>query len=83
MKNITITLDEQTAEWARGHAAEQGKSLSQYVGDVLRRDMPRAQAYERAMNSFLSRERTHALTRPGDRLPSRDEIHDRGMLRRR
>ena len=83
MKNITITLDEQTAEWARAHAAEQGKSLSQYVGDALRRDMPRAQAYERAMNSYLSRERTQPLTRPGEKLPTRDEIYDRPVFRRR
>jgi len=83
MKNITITLDEHTAEWARAHAAEQGKSLSQYVGEILRRDMPRAQAYERAMNSFLARDRSQSLTRPGEKLPIREEIYDRGMLRRR
>jgi hypothetical protein len=82
MKNITITLDEQTAKWAREEAAAQGMSLSRYVGEVMRKQLPRAQAYERAMNSFLSRSRT-ALTKPGDKLPTRDEIYDRGMLRRR
>lgn len=82
MKNITITLDEQTARWARAQAAEQGLSLSRYVGEVLRKQLPKAQAYERAMNSFLSRTRT-PLTNPGDRLPTREEIYDRGMLRRR
>ena len=83
MKNVTITLDEQTAEWARAHAADLGVSLSQYVGDVLRKEMPRAQAYERAMNSYLSRDRSQALITPGEKLPTRDEIYDRGMLRRR
>jgi hypothetical protein len=82
MKNITITLDVQTAEWARAQAVEQGLSLSRYVGEVLRKQLPKAQAYERAMKSFLSRERS-ALTFPGEKLPTRDEIHDRGMLRRR
>jgi hypothetical protein len=82
MKNITITLDEQTANWARAQATEQGMSLSRYVGEVLRRQLPKAQAYERAMNSYLSRPRT-ALTVPGEKLPTRDEIYDRGMLRRR
>lgn len=82
MKNITVTLDEQTAEWARAHAAEQGISLSRYVGEVLRRSMDKAIAYEKAMNSFLSREPV-ALTNPGDKLPTREEIYDRGMLRRR
>jgi hypothetical protein len=82
MKNITITLDEQTAEWARAQAAAQGLSLSRYVGEVLRKQLPKAQAYERAMNSFLSRPRT-PLTNPGDKLPTREELYDRGMLRRR
>lgn len=80
MKNITITLDEQTAEWARAHAAEQGVSISRYVGDLLRRSMDRAIAYEQAMNEFLSQEPV-ALTHPGDKLPSREELYDRGLLR--
>jgi hypothetical protein len=80
MKNITITLDEQTAEWARSHAAEQGVSISRYVGDVLRRSMDRALAYEQAMNEFLSLEPV-ALTNPGDKLPAREALYDRGMLR--
>ncbi|MEO8313231.1 MAG: hypothetical protein ABI645_00415 [Pseudomonadota bacterium] len=82
MKNITITLDEQTAKWAREQATQQGLSLSRYVGEVLRKQLPKAQSYERAMNSFLSRTRT-ALTSPGDKLPTREELYDRGMLRRR
>ena len=82
MKNITITLDEQTAEWARAEAVTKGLSLSRYVSDVLRKQLPKAQAYERAMNSFLSRQRT-PLTDLGDKLPTREEIYDRGMLRRR
>jgi len=83
MKNVTVTLDDQTVEWARAQAAEQGMSLSRYIGEVLRQQLPKAQAYERAMRSFLSREWTQTLTDPGDRLPSREEIHDRPVLRRR
>jgi hypothetical protein len=82
MKNVTITLDEQTVEWVRAQATSQGLSVSRYVGEVLRKQVPKAQAYERAMQSFLSRE-PWTLTRPGEKLPSREEIHDRGMLRRR
>ncbi len=55
MKNITITLDEKTAEWARAEATARGQSLSRYVSDVLHKQLPKAQAYERAMSSFLSR----------------------------
>jgi len=83
MKNITITLDDQTAEWARAQATEQGLSLSRYVSDVLRKQLPKAQSYERAMNSWLSRRDAWVLREPGEKFPTRDEIYDRGMLRRR
>ena len=36
MKNVTITLDEETAKWTRVHAAERDMSLSRFVGEVLR-----------------------------------------------
>jgi hypothetical protein len=35
MKNVTISMDEETAAWARVEAAKQGKSLSRYVGELL------------------------------------------------
>src|SRR5882762_7765411 len=35
MKNITVTLDEETAAWARTYAAQQNKSLSRYLGELL------------------------------------------------
>jgi hypothetical protein len=82
MKNITITLDEQTAEWARAEAVSRGLSLSRYVGEVLRQQLPRAQAYERAMNRWLARE-PWTLREPGELLPSREEVYDRPVLRRR
>lgn len=82
MKNITISLDEQTAKWAREQAATQGLSLSRYVGEVLRKEMPRSQSYERAMRSWLARE-PWTLTSPGEKLPTREEIYDRPVFRRR
>jgi hypothetical protein len=82
MKNVTVTLDDQTAEWARAHAAERGMSLSRYIGEVLRQQLPRAQAYERAMNQWLSRQ-PYLLREPDEKLPTRAEIYDRPVLRRR
>jgi hypothetical protein len=35
MKNITITLDEETARRARVRAAERNISLSRYLGELL------------------------------------------------
>ena len=36
MKNVTITLDQETARKARVKAAERKMSLSRYIGEVLR-----------------------------------------------
>jgi hypothetical protein len=36
MKNVTITLDEKVARWARIRAAEEETSLSRLVGEMLR-----------------------------------------------
>jgi hypothetical protein len=81
-KNITITLDEQTAEWAREAAAKQGKSLSRFVSDSLRAQLPKPLSYERSMNSFLSRQPWQLRAR-GEKLATREEVHDHGLFRRR
>ena len=54
MKNITITLDEQAAAWARVQAAEQNMSLSRYLGEVLRDKMRHSREYEKAMREALA-----------------------------
>ena len=77
MKNITITLDEETVAWARIHAAERKLSLSRYVGEVLRDRMRGTRAYDEAMRAVLS-EKPMKLS--GD-YPSRDSLHERSRLR--
>lgn len=46
MKNVTVTLDEDLAHWARVWAAQQGRSLSRALAAVLERErtIERAQA---------------------------------------
>lgn len=85
LKNVTITLDERTLEWIRQAATEQGLSVSRYLSEVARRQLPRARAYEAAMHRFtaMARECAMPLTKPGGKLPTREEIHDRAVLRRR
>jgi hypothetical protein len=83
MKNVTITLDERTLEWIKDAAAQEGKSVSRYLSDMARHQLPRARAYEAAMHRFFAREWTEPLRKPGEKLPTRDEIHDRPVLRRR
>lgn len=84
MKNVTLTLDEQTAEWLRTAAAARGVSLSRYVGDMVRQHLPQARDYEQAMNRWLARRAfDKPLTAPGEKLPTREELYDRPVLRRR
>ena len=82
MKNVTITLDEETAKWARVHAAEKNVSLSRFVGEVLRERMRQSREYEEAMRRWLAA-KPFPLKGPPERYPTRDEIYDRPVLRRR
>ena len=81
MKNVTITLDEDVARWARIKAAEQDKSLSKFVAELLSENMQHEASYERAMRSYLSRAPRSIST--SGKYPKRDELYDRPVLRRR
>ena len=76
MKNVTITLDEDTAKWTRLAAAAREMSVSRYVGEVLRERMDAARDYEAAMGRYLSRQPFRLRGAP-ERYPRRDELHDR------
>jgi hypothetical protein len=80
MKNITITLDEKTAAWARAHAAEHNVSLSRYVGQLLEKTMRQSQEYDRAMRQYLARQPT-VLKKRGAKYPTREAVHERDGLR--
>ena len=80
MKNITITLDDQTAAWARQHAAGKNVSLSRFVGELLSQHMRESAEYDQAMRRFLARTPVK-LKRAGDGYPSREEAHERPGLR--
>jgi hypothetical protein len=81
MKNVTITLDEETAAWARVHAAQRNVSLSRFVGELLEQHMREAREYEQAMRRYLSRGPFKALKGRPEAYPARDELHDRARLR--
>jgi len=83
VKNVTITLDEETAAWARVHAAQQDMSLSRFVGELLRKHMCDSHEYQEAMNRYLSRGPFKALSGPAEPYPKREELYDRAGLRRR
>jgi len=80
VKNVTITLDEETAAWARVHAARKNLSLSRFVGELLGAHMRESRAYDEALRGFLA-EKPLKLKKPGERYLGRDEAHDRSRLR--
>ncbi len=80
MKNITITVDKETAAWARQHAAARNLSLSRFVGELLSQHMREAAEYEESMRRFLARSPVR-LKRRGEAYPSREAAHERSGLR--
>jgi hypothetical protein len=74
LKNITITVSEEAARWARRKAAEENTSVSRLVGQMLENQMRLTDEYWRAHQRWkkigaipgidaadrLSREEAHA-----------------------
>lgn len=48
LRNITITVSEEAARWARLRAAEESTSVSKLVGRLLEEQMRRTDDYARA-----------------------------------
>jgi hypothetical protein len=80
MKNVTITLNERVAQWARVEAAKDGKSLSRWIGDRLETEMQTGSTQMAGLEALLSLPMAE-LTQ-GGKLPSRAEYYDRESLRR-
>jgi hypothetical protein len=80
VKNITITLDEKTAAWARVYAAGQNKSLSRFVGELLDRTMKESREYDEAMRQYLSK-KPGRLNLENAPYPNREELHERSHIR--
>ena len=80
MKNLTISLDQEVARWARVAAAEREMSVSRFVGELLRERMVDEQAYTAAQRANLARP-PRRLAKTGS-YPSREQLHDRPVLRR-
>ena len=80
LRNVTITLDEETARWARVEAARQDTSVSKLLGEILRGQMRQEAQYEAAKQMYMAQEPgIHRCQ--GEPLPSREELHDRVRLR--
>ena len=78
LRNITVTLEERVARWARLEAAKRETSVSRLLGEILKQRMEQIDEYGRAMRRALARK---ALSKPTGPLLSRREVHERDRLR--
>jgi hypothetical protein len=78
LRNITITLQEDVARWARIEAARQDTSVSRFLAGILKERMLESDGYERAMRRALARK---AFLKTDGRYLSREKSHDRDHLR--
>lgn len=76
MINVTITLDETVARWARIRAAELDTSVSRLVGEMLREKMLDEEKYDQASREYLS-QKPVKLKKPGAKYPKREDLYGR------
>jgi hypothetical protein len=55
LRNVTVTLEEEVARWARIEAARRDTSVSRLLGGLLKERMAGQDRYERAMRRALAR----------------------------
>lgn len=80
MRNVTIKLDEDTAEWVRVRAAQLRTSVSRLVGDLLAQQMRASRRYESARQWFRER-KLRPLRQPDEAYPGREDLYDRPGVR--
>jgi hypothetical protein len=79
LRNVTVTLEEDVARWARIEAARQDTSVSRLLGALLKEHMATQNGYEKAMRRALVRK---PFLRSRGRYLTRDQAQDRSVLRR-
>ena len=77
LRNVTVTLEEEVAQWARIEAARRDTSVSRLLGALLKERMSAQDGYEKAMRRSLGRE---PFLRSNGRYLTREEAHDRARL---
>ncbi len=77
-RNITITLEEDLAKWARIEAARSDTSVSRFLAGILKERMMQKDNYEAAKRRALARK---PFLKTDRRYLSREQVHDRERLR--
>ena len=78
LRNITLTLEEKVARWARVEAAKEDVSVSRFLAGILKQRMAAQDDYAKAMRRALARK---PFLKTDGRYLSREEAHDRSRLR--
>jgi hypothetical protein len=78
LRNVTVTLEEDVARWARIEAARRDTSVSQLLGALLKERMSAEEGYDKAMRRALARK---PFLRSNGRYLTREEAHARARLR--
>lgn len=78
MKNVTVTMEDSVADWARMEAARRNTSVSRLIGEMLAEKMRHDDAYERAMREALEFRSWGKSSGP---YLTRDEMYDRSRPR--
>ena len=80
MKNVTIILPEDVARWVRIKAAEDDRSVSRWIAELLERMRRQEDEFEIAMRQALAIE-PRRIEWPESRKPTREKLYDRPDLR--
>jgi len=78
LRNITITLEENLAHWARIEAARSDTSVSRFLAEILKERMMQKDEYQAAKRRALARK---PFLKTDGRYLSREQAHDRERLR--
>ena len=73
MKNVTISLDEELAHWARRKAADENTSVSKLIAGLLDREMRASDKYWQAYEQWKKLD----IKLDASKRATREEAHER------
>jgi hypothetical protein len=76
LRNVTVTLNEEAARWARMEAAREDTSVSRLLGRMLEERMEQQDEYAKAMKRALARD---PFLKTDGKYLSREEANSRGV----
>ena len=80
MRNVTVSLPEDTARWLRVEAAKADSSVSHWLAELFDNMRRKDEEYEAAMERCLAIKPRKFQWVDG-RKPTREELHDRASFR--